>query len=241
MKPERIFLVRHGESTGNVDSSVYETTPDWKIPLTPKGQKQAKEASRKLFKKMDICKELECYQRFSFHDHPLLAVYCSPWYRARQTAAPFVEKLHSSFEIPRYTYKEDPRIREQDWGNYRKDPWSSKINRERNTFGSFFYRMPFGESGADVFDRVSTFNETFHRDFQKEDFPKNVVIFTHGCTLRIFLMRWFHWTVEEFQNVCNPSNCKIVEMRLHDNKYELITKLSKRDPDFVPKKPWESK
>ena len=30
-KPHRIIIVRHGESTGNVDESVYVTTPDWKV------------------------------------------------------------------------------------------------------------------------------------------------------------------------------------------------------------------
>ena len=30
-KPHRIILVRHGESTGNVDERVYVQTPDWKV------------------------------------------------------------------------------------------------------------------------------------------------------------------------------------------------------------------
>lgn len=32
-KPHRIILVRHGESTGNVDEKVYVRTPDWKVSL----------------------------------------------------------------------------------------------------------------------------------------------------------------------------------------------------------------
>ena len=36
----------------------------------------------------------------------------------------------------------------------------------------------------------------------------NLVLVTHGLALRIFLMRWFHWTVEEFEEVYNPDNAQ---------------------------------
>ena len=54
---------------------------------------------------------------------------------------------------------------------------------------SFYYRIPDGESGADVYDRVSTFLETLYRDFAKPDYPENTIIVTHGMTLRLFFMR----------------------------------------------------
>lgn len=34
----------------------------------------------------------------------------------------------------------------------------------------------------------------------------SLVLLTHGLSLRVFLMRWFHWTVDEFLNVYNPPN-----------------------------------
>lgn len=37
----------------------------------------------------------------------------------------------------------------------------------------------------------------------------NLVLVTHGLTLRIFLMRWFHWSVDEFLQVYNPANCDV--------------------------------
>jgi hypothetical protein len=45
----------------------------------------------------------------------------------------------------------------------------------------------------------------------------------------LFLMRWFHWTVEEFENLRNPLNGQVVvmEKNKHD-RYELISKLEKR-------------
>ena len=36
----------------------------------------------------------------------------------------------------------------------------------------------------------------------------SLVLLTHGLALRIFLMRWFHWTVDQFLNVFNPPNCQ---------------------------------
>ncbi|EMS65543.1 hypothetical protein TRIUR3_28745 [Triticum urartu] len=44
--PKRIILVRHGESQGNLDMSAYSTTPDYRIPLTPRGVEQARAAGR---------------------------------------------------------------------------------------------------------------------------------------------------------------------------------------------------
>ena len=39
-----------------------------------------------------------------------------------------------------------------------------------------------------------------------------VVVVTHGLTLRVFLMRWYKWTVEMFEKVHNPGNSKILVM-----------------------------
>jgi hypothetical protein len=49
-------------------------------------------------------------------------------------------------------------------------------------------------------------------------------------TLRMFLMRWFHWTVEEFETLRNPKNCEIVEMKLNPetNNYQLNSDLKRR-------------
>ena len=103
------------------------------------------------------------------------------------------------------------------------------IIQERINFSTFYYRVPDGESGADVFDRVSIFLETLYRDFQKPNYPDNTLIVTHGMTLRLFLMRWFHWTIEEFEALQNPHNCQIVVMQKDSkDRYNLISELSRR-------------
>src|ERR687889_712030 len=47
-RPRRIVLVRHGESTGNVDDTVYEREPDHALALTERGWQQAEETGKRL-------------------------------------------------------------------------------------------------------------------------------------------------------------------------------------------------
>jgi len=214
MKPNSIYLIRHGESEGNIDSSIYQNVPDWKVPLTTKGIEQAKKAGQHLYKNL----KLSNYQS----DRKPVQFYCSPWYRARETIKTIREQMGLSDEL----IKEDPRIREQDWGNYQEEIPIRKVKIERHIYGSFFYRMPNGESGADVYDRVTTFIDTLYRDFDDPNFPENVIIGTHGITLKVILMRWLHWTVETFDSYKTPENCCIIKMSLQDNqRYKLITSL----------------
>ena len=68
--------------------------------------------------------------------------------------------------------------------------------RERTRFGRFFYRFPNGESGLDVYNRVSSFIATMFRDTKtvhrkKKNIGKmNFVIVTHGLAVRLFLLRF---------------------------------------------------
>jgi broad specificity phosphatase PhoE len=211
MKPHRIILIRHGESEGNADKNHYRTVPDYALLLTQKGVNQAQQAGK------DIRKIIGAESIY---------VYLSPYFRTRQT----LQHLRDGIEGNIAKTIEDPRIREQDWGHLRHPDENEEIMRQRDGFSTFYYRIPDGESGADVFDRVSTFMETLYRDFNKKDYPQNTLIITHGLTLRLFLMRWFHWTVEEFENLRNPRNCQIVVMQKNAHgRYELISQLATRD------------
>ena len=222
MKPNFIYLIRHAESAGNVDREIYKTVPDWKLPLTDIGHEQAKQMAEKLHQDI-ICEQQEFLSICTFQINDRIKLYCSPWHRTRQTAKPLLDLFKEQID-----YSEDPRLREQDWGNFAKDHLTKEIDDERDNFGRFFYRMPNGESGADVFDRISNFFGTLHRDFEKRDFPRHCIIVTHGNAIRIFLMRWFHWTVEEYEDIRNPSNCTVITMKKTENdKYKLITELAK--------------
>lgn len=209
-KPKRIILIRHGQSASNVDKSVRAVTPDHRTPLTPVGLEQAQQAGKKLG---DLLKGQS------------LRAYLSPYERTRQTFANL--RIGWGDAINLVGSYEDPRIREQDFGHLRAVEAHRLIEAERRQFGSFFYRIPDGESGADVYDRMSSFMETMFRDFAKPDYPENALLVTHGLTIRLFLMRWFHWSVEHFERLRNAGNCEFFVMTLDSGtgKYQLGTPL----------------
>jgi broad specificity phosphatase PhoE len=215
MRPKRIFFVRHGQSQGNVDQRTHETVPDYKIQLTELGKEQARKAGHELSGKIGLNR---------------VACYVSPYVRTKQTFGE-IQKSFIPTQIERV--REDPRLREQEWGHLRAAEVTDAIDAERQQYGTFFYRIPDGESGADVYDRATGFLATLYRDFEQDWFPDNVIIVTHGFTLRVLLMRWLHWTVDEFHELANPPNCSIFELARNDNfigrrRYELTTPFPKK-------------
>ena len=99
--------------------------------------------------------------------------------------------------------------------------------QERADYGHFFYRIQNGESAADAYDRVSGFNESLWRGFGEEDFASVCVLVTHGLMTRVFLMKWYHFSVEYFEDLRNVNHCEFVVMRLQPDsgKYVLQNKL----------------
>jgi len=217
--PKSIFLIRHGESKGNVDKTLYASTPDWKIPLTKKGREQAKKAGQLLSRKL---------HGSTFHQFPFQTdtyMYASPWYRASETA----KIIHEELKREGYGVKcyEDPRLREQEWGNFQAYD-KKTMQKDRYKYGTFFYRIPGGESGADVYDRVTTFLDTMYRDMPRN--AQDMIVVSHGLAIKAFLMRWFHWSVDEFESIQTPGNCQIIEMTNKHGRLELKSKLRRKKP-----------
>lgn len=187
--------MRHGESLANLDVKVYENTPDSEIPLSEKGVQQAVEASRKL-------KEL-------VGDAPLL-VYCSPYLRARRTAE---EALRPFPKEQIIVFREDPFLREQEFaGRTVQDASAELAKKERKYYSSFYYRVGTGESGADVYNRVTLFMDTVYRDFRSDLWRDDsvVLIVAHGVTNKMALTRWLRWSVDTYVQATTPGNCTIL-------------------------------
>jgi len=199
--------MRHGESSGNVDESVYSHVPDWRVRLSATGHAQAIQTGRQL-------------QQLIGSEPTIF--YVSPYYRTRETFANVILQLNPTQVLD---VRMEPRLREQDFGNFQCSDRMALAKSERGLFGRFFYRFPNGESGADVYDRVSTFLETLARDIQSESLggDTNAVIVSHGLTMRLFLMRWYHWPVELFEGTDNPRNAQMIVMvrRSDGNGYEI--------------------
>jgi broad specificity phosphatase PhoE len=214
-RPKRIILVRHGESEANVDHSVYSKIPDNKISLTEKGKEQAHEAAKKL-------KEIIGDGGIKF--------YVSPYLRGRQT----FEILSSVFDKNNYTEIVDPRIREQEFHNLKEIDREEYDKKIRRLMGKFYFRFTNGESGADVYDRVSLFLETLFReidDVNRHPY-ENVVLVCHGLLMRLFVMRYFKWSVEKFDLMANPTNCEIwILEKNHKHGYDLKSEI-REDPTY---------
>ena len=204
MRPKRIILVRHGESEANLDAARHAIVPNHKICLSEAGRAQARAAGAELRRLIGD----ESVQFF-----------VSPYERTRET----YRIIREAFAVNdrRVHMYEDPRLREQDFGNLREVELTRRLQQDRRAYGVFFYRFPDGESGADVFDRVSLFLESLHRSFRRHGFPRNCVIVTHGLTMRLFVMRWFRQSVEEFESWANPGNCECRVMERRGSRYVL--------------------
>jgi len=174
-------------------------TPDWRVPLTLKGMQQASEAGRTL--------------KGIIGENSQVIMYYSPYLRTSQTCRQVCQHLAKDQIL---SMREEPRISEQQFGNFQNEDEVQRYKHERHNFGRFYYRFKSGEAGLDVYSRVSSFISTLVRDCQQ--YRKaganldnvNVVIVTHGLSLRLFLMRWFQFSVEEFEETINPDNAQLV-------------------------------
>ena len=226
MTPSKIILIRHGESQGNGDKRVYLNTPDHRIELTPKGREQARAAGAKLDEMIGTSSVLASIRPLGTASVQFM---CSTHRRSRQTLDELVSGWKRSFNVGY-----DPRLREQEWtGSFGKDIGAIKaIQEERYRYGTFHYRFPNGESGADVYMRMDSFIGALWRDFRKPDYPENLVIVGHGFLNRMFLARWFHWSPDYFETVDSPENCGmyVLDQAAQGGGYTLNTAL-----DFDPK------
>ncbi len=159
----KLYLIRHAESYGNIKGKIISTTD---FDLTEKGIAQAQRIGQK------ICSELR--------ESPILA-FCSPLARAKQTLT----------EILRYIEPENIKIvetdslKEMDLGLLEGMSWEERkqnypdIDLDKKLS---LLQAPGGESYQNVKKRCQIFAEKY---LEKEDDEKNIIIVSHGITLRI--------------------------------------------------------
>jgi broad specificity phosphatase PhoE len=209
MLPKTIILVRHAESEGNVDHTVYSHTPDYAVKLTEKGREQAKEAGRELSK-----------VKGGF------TAYVSPYFRTRKT----YELIKQSLGDRVKREQEDILLREQEWSRGIGKHTNIELEKEQLNLSLLYYRFPEGESNCDCYIRATLFIDSMYRDFQLEGCPENVLIVTHGMFMRVFLMKMLKLSVEDFERIKNPKNCESIFLDLQeDNSYKLRAPLRMRD------------
>lgn len=185
-----IKLIRHAESeanTGKIDPTYF---PDSKIRLTEDGVKQALLAGEEIG--ADFLNEAVLFR--------------SPYYRTRETSIGLT--IGAGLELNTVKWIEDVALREIEIG------YTSREKQEelREKMGWFYYRFKQGESGADVYQRISSFvDNLFQEKYEK------VVLVTHGLTLRLLLMKLLDLTVEEYELMKNPKNASITTIYTSDS------------------------
>src|SRR5690242_17909685 len=60
-RPKRLILIRHGESQGNQDSTIYSSIPDHAIDLSEKGREQAHHCGEELRNLIGINETVICF------------------------------------------------------------------------------------------------------------------------------------------------------------------------------------
>lgn len=222
MKVEpNVWLVRHGESVGNLDTSVYQKIPDPEVSLTERGLQQARAVGRFL--------ATSAHFR-GYYQEPGIKLWVSPYARAEQTADAIKQALIS--EGFRVTVQEEIALAEQQFGilDVREGHYISHVSlksypdfeAERAYYkfykaggAKFWARPPQGESEFDVAMRVRPLCQVL-RDSQ---WYHNVVI-SHSKTLRLLAMQWLGQTVDQFQAQMKPANCSVRWLcGNHDNGY----------------------
>lgn len=196
--PRMLILIRHGESEGNRAREAFSHVPDNALHLTEMGWRQSVCAGKRMRELID--------EKIPGKKDIVFTV--SPYIRALETFHGLVESFGGMDKVQ---WSEDPRIREQDFGNFENFGQQRARHKEKKKFGVFFYRFHEGESPADVYDRVSGFIDSiqnlWNRYRGKMDRRVDILV-THGITVQVFLMRFFDYTIDMFHYYENFNNCE---------------------------------
>jgi broad specificity phosphatase PhoE len=180
--PERLWLVRHGQSTGNVahaaaaaaESERLELeTRDMDVPLSALGREQAAALGRWL--------AAGCGPA-----GPPTVVLSSPYLRAKQTARLTLEACGG--EVAALPVQTDERLRDRDLGLLEGLTWRGiqakypDLAAMRSRIGKFYQRPPGGEAWTDVLLRLRSVHQSLRESFAGE----RVMVFTHDVVVLLF-------------------------------------------------------
>jgi len=185
--PQSLWLVRHGESAGNVARDNAErlglhtievSGRDIDVPLSPLGERQSRALGRWIGRQPSSRKPS--------------VVLTSPYARARRTAELLVEA--GGLERAELAFVIDERLREKEFGSlnrFTKAGIVAKFPEEaarRAEVGKFYYRPPGGESWCDVILRVRSVLDHIHLRYAGE----RVLVVAHQV-----IVLCFRYLVEE--------------------------------------------
>ena len=210
--PDRLWIVRHGQSAGNVARDAAELagaelidihTRDADTPLSELGKQQAQALAT-------------WFAQLPERERPNVLM-TSPFVRAQQTCAAVARAVgYDTNEIHL-----DERLREKEFGildRYTRQGIQAKfpeLAAQRALVGKFYFRPPGGESWCDVILRLRSMVQVLRRDHVHD----RVLIVGHQVTVNCF--RYLLECMDEamilaIDRQADVPNCAITEYALGD-------------------------
>lgn len=190
--PERLWIVRHGQSAGNVARDAAESTGatwidlatrDVDTPLSDLGERQARALGA-------------WFGALPEGGRPTVAL-SSPYVRSMRSAELIVEGAGGS--AGKFAIVADERLREKEFGILdRMTTFGIKqtypsLSEQRQHVGKFYFRPPGGESWCDVILRLRSVLDTLTREYSRQ----SVLIVAHQVIVNCFRYLFERMTEEE--------------------------------------------
>lgn len=208
--PASLWVVRHGESAGNVARDAAEAEGlerldlshrDVDVPLSDLGVRQARALGRWIAEQ-------------PAEDQPTV-LWTSPYVRAQQTADHALEA--AGLEVPRVV---DERLREREFGvldGLTRHGITAQFPEEserRAAVGKFYHRPPGGESWTDVLQRLRAVLDDIRTDAQGE----RVLVMAHQVV--VLLTRYVLEGMDEHQVLALDKEAEVINCSVTSYRYD---------------------
>ena len=203
--PQEIWLVRHGQSAGNVARELAEASAghridiadrDVDVPLSELGERQAQALG-------------SWFAALPPEQQPTVVLH-SPYVRAAETANILMQRLDRGNLV----VESDERLREKEFGILDRLTTHGiahhypELYEQRQHVGKFYFRPPGGESWCDVILRLRSVIDTLNREYCRE----RVLIVAHQVTVNCFrylFERLSEKTILDFDRAGDVPNCSV--------------------------------
>ncbi|MDB5935535.1 MAG: histidine phosphatase family protein [Massilia sp.] len=204
--PQEIWLVRHGQSAGNVARDAAEAAKglmidiaerDVDVPLSDLGVRQSKALG-------------DWFAAMPEDQQPNVVLH-SPYLRAAETARIVKQGIDAAGLL---SSQVDERLREKEFGildrltTHGISHRYPELYEQRQHVGKFYFRPPGGESWCDVILRLRSVLDTITREYSRE----RVLIVGHQVTVNCFrylLERLDESTILEYDRSGDVPNCSV--------------------------------
>ncbi|MDB5742994.1 MAG: histidine phosphatase family protein [Polaromonas sp.] len=208
--PQILWVVRHGQSAGNVARDAAEAgglhvidiaTRDIDVPLSGLGRRQSESLGH-------------WFGSLPAQEQPQV-VLCSPYVRAQETARLLLDSAGITSDVK---LRLDERLREKEFGILdrlthlgitQKYP---ELSEQRGHVGKFYFRPPGGESWCDVILRLRSLLEMTTREYA----GKRVLVVAHqvivNC-MRYLVEQMDEATILGIDRLGDVPNCSVTSYR----------------------------